>query len=161
MIGMIMAKLKLSNPRNDEIEPIEVEALADTGSTYLCIPESMYVRLKLDTNERTEVTMANGVNIKAPYVGPVRLEFKNRFCYTGALVMGNKVLLGMIPMTDMDLVLLPKTSKIDVNPESPNIAHAYAMGLKDTGFDTSNLRKIISGSSEQAAEDGPEEGPTT
>lgn len=128
---MIMANLKLSNPRSNDVEPVEVEALADTGATYLCIPESVFIRLKLEENERTEVVMANGQNITVPYVGPIKIEFKNRTCYTGALVMGNKVLLGMIPMTDMDLVLLPKTLKIDVNPESPSIAHAYAMGIKN------------------------------
>lgn len=144
MDGMIMAKLKLSNPRNDDIEPVEVEAMADTGATYLCIPESIYLRLKLEVNKNRNVTMANGANVTVPYVGPIRLEFKERFCYTGALVMGDKVLLGMIPMTDMDLVLSPKTLDIDVNPESPNIAHAYAMdALRDTGFDTKNIEMYL------------------
>ena len=36
--------------------------------------------------------------------------------------MGDHVLLGAIPMEDMDLVVSPKDRKIDVNPESPNIA---------------------------------------
>lgn len=158
MEGMIMAKLKLSNPRNDEIKPVEVEAMADTGATYLCIPESIYSRLELEVHKDRCVTMANGVNVTVPYVGPIRLEFKDRFCYTGALVMGDKVLLGMIPMTDMDLVLSPKTLSIDVNPESPNIAHAFAMGiLKDTGFDPKNLEKILSQNNEQRVQDSQKE----
>lgn len=128
---MIMAEIKLSNPRDDSIMPIDVEAMADTGATYLCIPEDVYDKLDLEICEYREVTIANGQNIKVPYVGPVRLEFKNRFCYTGALVMGNQVLLGMIPMTDMDLVLIPKTASIDINPEHPNIAHAYALGTNN------------------------------
>lgn len=131
MLGMIMTKIKLSNPRNDNVESIEVEAMADTGATYLCIPESVYDKLGLEVCEYREVTIANGKNITVQYVGPIRLEFKNRFCYTGALVMGNQVLLGMIPMTDMDLVLIPKTASIDINPEHPNIAHAYALGTNN------------------------------
>jgi hypothetical protein len=36
--------------------------------------------------------------------------------------MGDQVLLGVIPMEDMDLVVLPKERILDVNPYSPNIA---------------------------------------
>jgi hypothetical protein len=35
--------------------------------------------------------------------------------------MGDQVLLGAIPMEDMDLII-PKTRTLDVNPDSPNIA---------------------------------------
>jgi hypothetical protein len=40
--------------------------------------------------------------------------------------MGDQVLLGAIPMEDMDLVLIPKTRTADVNPASPNIATSVA-----------------------------------
>ena len=33
-----------------------------------------------------------------------------------------KLLLGVIPLEDMDLVILPKERILDVNPYSPNIA---------------------------------------
>ena len=46
--------------------------------------------------------------------------------FVGALVMGDQALLGAIPMEDMDLVILPKTKKLDVNPASPNIATSLA-----------------------------------
>ena len=57
-----------------------------------------------------------------PYVGPVEIHFKNRVGFAGALVMGDQVLFGAIPMEDMDLVLIPKTRSLEVNPMSPNIA---------------------------------------
>ena len=38
----------------------------------------------------------------------------------------NKVLCYCDGMEDMDLVLLPKQRLADVNPESPNFAHASA-----------------------------------
>jgi len=31
--------------------------------------------------------------------------------------MGDQVLLGAIPMEDMDLVIVPKTRTLDINPE--------------------------------------------
>jgi hypothetical protein len=56
----------------------------------------------------------------------VEVRFRNRRCFTGAMVLGNEVLLGAIPMEDMDLVLQPHLQSIDVNPESPNIAVSLA-----------------------------------
>ena len=50
------------------------------------------------------------------------MQFKNRVGFSGALVLGDEVLLGAIPMADMDLVLLPLTRTLDINPGSPNIA---------------------------------------
>ena len=44
-----------------------------------------------------------------PYVGPVEIRFKNRVGLTGALVLGDQVLIGAIPMEDMDLIVIPST----------------------------------------------------
>lgn len=52
---------------------------------------------------------------------PVELQFKNRIGFAGALVMGDEMLLGAIPMEDMDLIVVPRTRSLEVNPESPNI----------------------------------------
>jgi len=41
-----------------------------------------------------------------------------------ALVLGDSVLLGAIPMEDMDLVIHPLDRKVSVNPESPDIPSA-------------------------------------
>ena len=40
--------------------------------------------------------------------------------------MGDQSFLGAIPMEDMDLVVIPKTRTLDVNPASPNIATSIA-----------------------------------
>ena len=61
-----------------------------------------------------------------PYVGPIEMRFKNRVGFGGALVMGDQVLLGAMPMQDMDLVVIPRTREIDVNPRSPDIATSRA-----------------------------------
>lgn len=126
-MGLIMASLTLQNPRHPELEPIQVEALADSGAVHLCVPEHVKVQLNLEEIEKKEAVIANGERVLAPYVGPVLLRFGNRSCFTGALVLGEKVLLGAIPMEDMDLVLLPKERKIIPNPDSPNYATATTM----------------------------------
>jgi clan AA aspartic protease len=121
-MGVVTAQLILSNPRDTSIEPIEVPALADTGSVFLCIPEHVRLQLRLETLQEREVVLADGSCISVPYVGPVVVRFKNRLGVMGALVLANEVLLGAIPMEDMDLVVDPRKQSIDVNPASPNIA---------------------------------------
>jgi hypothetical protein len=59
-------------------------------------------------------------------MGPIEVRFANRRCFTGAMVLGNEVLLGAIPMEDMDLVLRPQLQSITENPESPNIPLSLA-----------------------------------
>ena len=54
------------------------------------------------------------------------LPFENRIGFTGALVMGEQPLLGAIPMEDMDLVVVPRTRQVIVNPESPDAARSRA-----------------------------------
>jgi hypothetical protein len=54
----------------------------------------------------------------------LQVFFKNRSSFCGAMVLGDSVLLGAIAMEDMDLVILPKSQTIDVNPDSPNFAQA-------------------------------------
>jgi clan AA aspartic protease len=121
-MGLTTAKLILTNPRKPELQAVEVDALADTGSVFLCIPPHIQVQLKLDDTERKEVIVADGRRTSVPYVGPVEVRFKNRVGYFGAIVMGDQVLLGAIPMEDMDLVVIPKTRSIDINPANPNMA---------------------------------------
>ena len=123
-MGHIFADIQLSNPRKPELRPISVHALADTGALMLCLPEHTAIQLELETESLREVTVADGRAMTVPYVGPVKVTFENRICYVGALVMGDEVLLGAVPMEDMDLVLSPSQQAVCVNPASPNIPHA-------------------------------------
>ena len=125
-MGLVNAKLLLTNPKKPELEPVETEALADSGAVHLCITEHIRIQLQLDEIDKKEVTLADGSQELVPYVGPIELRFKNRVGFAGALVMGDQTLLGTIPMEDMDLVIIPKTRTLDVNPGSPNIATSIA-----------------------------------
>ena len=125
-MGLTGAKVRLRNPRLPDLEPVEIDALADTGTMYLCIPRWLQRRLQLEESEKKTVTLADGSRVLVPYVGPVELRFGNRTGYTGALVMGEQPLLGAIPMEDMDLVVVPQTRQIIVNPASPDMARSRA-----------------------------------
>jgi len=120
-MGLAYAQLTLSNPRERELQPVQVRALADTGSTYVCVPEHVAIQLRLETLYEREVTIADGSRRLCPYVGPLEVRFDGRACFTGALILGEEVLLGAIAMEDMDLVISPADRSVTVNPKSPNI----------------------------------------
>lgn len=130
-MGLVYTRLTLKNPRYSDLSPLEVDALADTGAVHLCIPAHVQIQLKLEAIDQKEVTLADGSRSLVPYVGPIQLHFKNRVGFAGALVMGDQVLLGAIPMEDMDLVVIPGSRSIDVNPGSPNVATSVAKGVGD------------------------------
>lgn len=120
-MGLIYSNINLSNPVKDSLESIQVKALVDTGALHLCIPEHIAFQLNLKELEKREVVLADGKSQLCSYVGPVKVQFENRSCFTGALVLGDSILLGAIPLEDMDLVIHPATLKLSANPNNPNI----------------------------------------
>jgi len=119
-MGLTYSKIKLSNPRLPDLKPVELNSLVDTGALMLCIPQSIAFQLELAELDKRPVTIADGTSHQVPYVGPVRVDFENRFCFVGALVIGDETLLGAVPMEDMDLVVHPATQRLMANPLHPN-----------------------------------------
>lgn len=136
-MGMVYATIELSNPKEPALGPYQVESLVDTGAFMLCIPEHVRIQLNLSELEKREVTLADNRKLSAvransrrqicSYVGPVMIHYADRSCFTGALVLGEKVLLGAIPLEDMDLIVHPLKRELVVNPQSPNIASCLVM----------------------------------
>jgi clan AA aspartic protease len=123
-MGLVYTSITLKNSRLPELRPMEANALVDTGALHLCIPEHVAIQLRLDRLYEREVTSADtadGSKRLCPYVGPLEVHFGDRACFTGALVLGDEVLLGAVPMEDMDLVISPAVRTVTVNPASPNI----------------------------------------
>jgi clan AA aspartic protease len=125
-MGIIRTAFEFANPANRSLSPITADALVDTGAVHLCLPEHLAIQLDLKELEQREVTLANGHRIRVPYCGPVEIRFKNRRCFTGAMILGDEPLLGAIPMEDMDLVILPAQQRVEVNPASPNVPMSLA-----------------------------------
>jgi clan AA aspartic protease len=123
-MGTVRADIVLSNPSKPKLKALSVQALVDTGAMTICIPEHVAVQLQLAEIDKREVTTADERSQVVPYVGPIQIRFQNRTCFTGALVIGESVLLGAVPMEDMDLVVAPSRRTIAVNPRSPNIPSA-------------------------------------
>lgn len=123
-MGLVFADVEIMNPREPSLQGFKTRALVDSGAITLCIPEHVAIQLDLKELEKREVTTAEGRSLLVPYVGPLQVRFENRSCFTGALVMGDSVLLGAVPMEDMDLVINPRLQQVTVNPASPNIPTA-------------------------------------
>lgn len=129
-MGLVRTPLTLSNPKEPNLAPMVVDALVDSGSLHLCIPRHVALQLRLEVFDEREVTVADGSRHLRPYVGPIALACANRRCLGGAMVLGDEVLLGAIPMEDMDLTIHPATLRVGPNPSSPNIASSVAMGVR-------------------------------
>ena len=123
-MGYAFAEIELSNPGRQDLTPLSAKALVDTGALMLCIPEHVALQLNLEAEATREASVADGRSTTVPYVGPVKVAFEKRFCYVGALVLGDEVLLGAVPMEDMDLVVNPGRKMLTVDPASPNLPHA-------------------------------------
>ena len=65
-MGLIFAEIMLSNARNDNLDPMTVNALVDSGALHLCIPQHVANQLELPELDRREVTIANGEKILVP-----------------------------------------------------------------------------------------------
>jgi len=120
-MGLTYTTVTLSNPRLPNLAPISVKCLPETGVLMMSITEGLCIQLKLDELEKRAVTIAESSIRQAPFVGPIRIDFENRFCFTGAFVLGNEPLLGAVPMGEMDLVVNPAKQKVMPNPANPNV----------------------------------------
>jgi clan AA aspartic protease len=126
IMGIVTTTIKLSNPRFQDILPVAIECLADTGALHLCITESQAIQLKLEEFEKRPVTIADGSTHQVSCVGPVKVDWQGRVSFTGAMVLGNQCLLGAIPMEDMDIMVHPSRQCVIANPLHPNIPASVA-----------------------------------
>jgi clan AA aspartic protease len=134
-MGLVHADIELINGadlvlfrkgyiKEKDIKHMKVTALVDTGAYMLAINENVKVQLDLTKVDVQMAELADGQKKKMDVVGPVEIRFENRRANVDAIVLpgDSKILLGAIPMEDMDVVVDPKQKKLIVNPESPYLA---------------------------------------
>ena len=129
-MGIVYQHIRIFNAARPDIEEVDAKALVDSGAIDLCIPRHVANQLKLEAVEQRDVTYADGRKEAVDYVGPVKIECFGRHAFTGAMVMGDVVLLGAIPMESMDLLVDPRRLQLIPNPENPIIPGALAMGVR-------------------------------
>lgn len=111
--------------KKEDIKSMKVEVLVDSGAYMLAINENVKMQLDLAVIDKQAATLADGSQVMLEIVGPVEVRFQNRSTTCRAMVLpGNaEILLGAIPMEDLDVIIHPKTQQMMVNPNSPNIAN--------------------------------------
>lgn len=130
-MGFVFAELTLRNAddvaavrqgykKQEDIRQLQVTALVDTGAYTMALPEDIVVQLGLPHVENREFDLADGSKKEMEVVGPVWVKFKNRQTVCLAVKTHDEdVLLGSIPMEDLDVIINPKAQTIEVNPASP------------------------------------------
>lgn len=115
---------KKGNISKDKIQKITVEALVDSGAYMLCINENILHQLGLEIIDKRPAVLADGSIKDLNVVAPIEVRFENRRTVTQGLVLpgDSQVLLGSIPMEDLDVIIEPKNQRLIVNPASPNFA---------------------------------------
>lgn len=106
------------------IKQVRVNALVDSGAYSLSINETVRAELDLPFIEKQFVRLADETLIEIEVVGPVEVHFDNRSTTVRAIVLPGDaaVLLGSIPMEDMDVLIDPRQQKLVVNPKHPYVA---------------------------------------
>jgi len=108
-------KSELGLIKKDEIRSITVKAVVDTGASAVVINEELRQKLGLEKMEERWYRLADGKRIPGWRTEqPVRIHWKDRSCTIQAVVIpgADKVLLGFIPLEDMDLIVNPKTQEV-------------------------------------------------
>jgi clan AA aspartic protease len=136
--GLVYAEIELINGGDiyahrkgyiaeEEIKRKKITALVDSGAYRLAINQQLKFELDLPVIEEQVGTLADETKIKVEVVGPVEVRFENRRCTVDAMVLPGdaEVLLGAIPMEDMDVLVDPKQQKLVVNPAHPYIAQKH------------------------------------
>ena len=110
-----------------KIKHVMVNALVDSGAYMLTINNDVKNQLDLPFIEKQFATLADETQVEIDIVGPVEVRFENRRTTCNAVILPNagEVLLGAIPMEDMDVLIHPREEKLVVNPKHPYVANKY------------------------------------
>jgi clan AA aspartic protease len=108
----------------EEVKKMNVTALVDSGAYMLTINENIKNQLNLPHYESREAKLADGSIVTCEIVGPVDIFFKNRATTCRAIVLPGDadVLLGAIPLEDMDVLIDLKNNELILPPDRPYVA---------------------------------------
>jgi clan AA aspartic protease len=142
-MGLVYAEIELINADDmalarrhiigdEEIRKMLVTSLVDTGSYMLCINESIQEQLQFPIVEKRKGQLADGSIQEFDVVTNVELKFKNRRTVCNAMILpgDSEVLLGAIPLEDMDVLIHPLRQELIVNPDHPYYAQMKLKGLR-------------------------------
>jgi clan AA aspartic protease len=113
-MGTVHAEITLKNVKNEAIAPETVTAVVDTGAMSLVITEELRQKLGLGVVGEKIAKIANGQRVSCNLTEAVEVRWKNRLSILSAVVIpgAETILLGAIPLEDMDLIVNPITQEL-------------------------------------------------
>ena len=108
------ARVRDGQIKEQDIRSATVTALVDTGAMTLVITEKLYQTLGLSKVGERMIRTASGQRLACTVSEPVDIHWKNRSSSQRAVVIpgAEDVLLGAIPLEDMDLMVNPVTQEL-------------------------------------------------
>jgi clan AA aspartic protease len=119
-MGFVHAEITLTNVddicrvkdgriKDADIRQMTVTATVDTGAITLVINEKLRQQLGLEAQRDREVTLADNTKTTVKVADPVKICWKNRDMICQPLVVSgdSKILLGVVPLEEMDLMVDP------------------------------------------------------
>jgi len=119
-MGIVHAEITLKNTydvkdcdrgliKEQEIRQTTVTAVVDTGAATLVINEEMRLQLGLGIQGECRARLANNFRETVRIAEPVKVCWKNRdmVCQPWVVASTPKILLGAIPLENMDLIVDP------------------------------------------------------
>mgnify|MGYP001595929358 CR=1 FL=1 len=102
-----------------EIRTVEVEGIADTGATYLCLPPSVIEQLGLLYSHSRNVKTANGIVERRTFLGAY-ITIKDRYELMSVMENDHQTppLIGYLVLEALDFVVDPKSQALIPNPAS-------------------------------------------
>jgi clan AA aspartic protease len=123
--GVDVALAGMHHIGEEEIKRITVTALVDSGSYMLAINENIQEYLQLPVVDKRKAQLATGEIIECDIVSPIELRFKNRGTTCRAMVLPGdaEVLMGSIPLEDLDVLIDPLRQELIIHPDHPDMAY--------------------------------------
>ena len=124
-MGLVYTKITLKNALDvgkeheglideQKIRQTTVQAMVDTGAGTLVINEEILETLGLEIKGKRYAELADGTMQEYQVTAPVDIHWEGRVTSCRALVLpaSNDVLLGAIPLEDMDLIIDPARQRL-------------------------------------------------
>jgi clan AA aspartic protease len=119
-MGQVVAEITLANVEDEgllrhgyininDVRKETVQAVVDTGAMALIITEELYQKLGLFQAEEKNANLTDGRRLPCKVTSDVRIYCNKRRTVVNAVVIpgAEKVLLGVVPLEDMDLMVDP------------------------------------------------------
>jgi clan AA aspartic protease len=124
-MGLVHAEITLKNAwdvinvrqgiiEEREIRQVTLTAMVDAGAGTLVINDEVRRKLGLEIERTRRAELADGAKNEYGVTEPVKIHWKNRETACAALVLpgSSDVLLGAIPLEDMDLIVNPAKQEL-------------------------------------------------